>query len=115
MNQEQKLAWDCLLDVPVTVPLYSHGEFTVCINGVNYKMRASTYRDGRSYDDPVFWEDIAIYDENDVLFKGDNDFSELIYDKIAEILDTEYDELAGEIEAERDIDRHHDYDWGYER
>jgi hypothetical protein len=109
LTADQTAMWDCLKDVPVEVPTYSNGMFTVRINGDEYSMRATTFRDGRSYDDPVCWEDLAIYNKDGVLFIGDNDFSEEIYNKIADILDSDYDELANELETERDIDRAEDY------
>lgn len=64
--------------------------------GARFLVQAVTERDGTEYDDPVYWADAAIYDNQHQLVEN-----EVLLDAILDQLNDDFQGLADEVEMDR--------------
>jgi len=88
------------LDNASNGPMLKHisgNQFQLEADGQAYTVTAETERDGREYDDPVYWTDASITDSG-----GQKVDNPVLEDEVLEMLDNQFADLAFELQSDND-------------
>jgi hypothetical protein len=88
------------LDNASNGPVLKHisgNQFQLEADGQSYTVTAEVERDGREYDDPVFWTDASITDSG-----GQRVDNPVLEDEVLEMLDNQFSDLAFELQSDND-------------
>ena len=90
------------LDNASNGPMLKHisgNQFQLEADGQAYTVTAKVERDGREYDDPVYWTDASITDSG-----GQKVDNPVLEDEVLEMLDNQFADLAFELQSDNDAD-----------
>lgn len=88
------------LDNASNGPMLKHisgNQFQLEADGQTYTVTAEVERDGREYDDPVYWTDASITDSG-----GQKVDNPVLEDEVLEMLDNQFADLAFELQSDND-------------